>query len=79
MAKTVEVGGDYTQALASANREKTVDVSVAEDFMIYAWENDGFSGVTSYDNWGVSNFNPGDWIYFASVNLSSGYNSFAIA
>ncbi|WP_342769956.1 carbohydrate-binding protein [Paraliobacillus ryukyuensis] len=36
------------------------------------------SGITSWDC-GVGSFNPGNWIKFDSVDLSTGYNAFAVS
>ena len=42
-----------------------------------AWQCSSSSGVTIW-NGGVGSFDPGDWIRFDNVNLSSGYNNFSI-
>jgi endo-1,3-1,4-beta-glycanase ExoK len=49
----------------------------AGNFELQAWNCSSSSGVTIW-NGGVGSFDPGDWIRFNNVNLSSGYNNFSI-
>nr|WP_279286197.1 carbohydrate-binding protein [Clostridium thermarum] len=52
--------------------------SNAADFKLNAWQHSSSSGVTTW-NGGVGSFDPGDWIKFSNVNLSTGYNAFAVS
>lgn len=52
--------------------------SVAPDFQLKACDFTDSSGITSWDC-GVGSFNPGNWIKFDSVDLSTGYNAFAVS
>jgi len=49
----------------------------AGNFQLNAWQCSSSSGVVIW-NGGVGSFDPGDWIRFDNVNLSSGYNNFSI-
>jgi endo-1,3-1,4-beta-glycanase ExoK len=49
----------------------------AGNFQLNSWQCSSSSGVTTW-NGGVGSFDPGDWIRFDNVNLSSGYNNFSI-
>lgn len=51
---------------------------IASDFQLRACEYSDASGVTSW-NCGVGSFYPGNWIKFDNVNLSTGYNAFAVS
>ncbi len=52
--------------------------SIAPDFQLKACDFTGSSGVTSW-NCGVGTFHSGNWIKFDSVDLSTGYNAFAVS
>lgn len=52
--------------------------SIAPDFQINACDFTGSSGITTWDC-GVGSFEPGNWIKFDSVDLSTGYNAFAVS
>jgi beta-glucanase (GH16 family) len=52
--------------------------STAGDFKLNAWEHSSSSGITKWTG-GVGSFDAGDWIKFSNVNLSSGYNAFAVS
>jgi hypothetical protein len=49
----------------------------AQDFQLNSWQYSQATGVTAW-NGGVGNFVPGNWIEFDSVNLSTGYDNFAV-
>jgi beta-glucanase (GH16 family) len=50
----------------------------AADFKLNAWEHSSASGTTKWTG-GVGSFDPKDWIKFSAVNLSTGYNAFAVS
>jgi hypothetical protein len=50
----------------------------APNFELNSWQSSQRSGVTVW-NGGVGNFAPGNWIEFNAVDLSNGYNNFAIS
>lgn len=50
----------------------------AQDFKLNAWQYNGSSGITKWEG-GVGGFDAGDWIRFDNVNLSTGYNAFAVS
>jgi len=49
----------------------------AGNFQLDSWQYSHANGVTVW-NGGVGNFVPGNWIEFDSVNLSTGYDNFAV-
>ncbi len=52
--------------------------SVAADFQLNACDYTDSSGITSW-NCGVGTFHSGNWIKFDNVDLSTGYNAFAVS
>lgn len=52
--------------------------STAPDFQLNACDYTDSSGITSW-NCGVGTFHSGNWIKFDNVNLSTGYNAFAVS
>nr|WP_049786640.1 family 16 glycosylhydrolase [Evansella cellulosilytica] len=50
----------------------------APDFQLHACDFNDASGVNSWDC-GIGGFDPGNWIKFNNVDLSTGYNAFAVS
>lgn len=78
-----EWAGRYTGEDTSASYEwarytPSDGTNVPPDLQLPACNYDEGSGVQSW-NCGVGNFDAGNWIKFNQVNLSSGYNAFAVS
>jgi len=70
-------GGSTTTSTWGSTTTSTSGGGTAGNFQLNAWQCSSSSGVTIW-NGGVGSFDPGDWIRFDNVNLSSGYNNFSI-
>ncbi len=62
---------------SSSSSSSSTSSSSLPRIELQAWRGNASSGLTIWDG-GVVSFDPGDWIRFDNVNLSTGYNNFSI-